>query len=198
MSTFDRLLLHAGFSGGPPAPAGPVVIGWNCGALVRPFLVTGEVRHGTLHLLGNQPVTFGGASGVGGPLPAALGSFAINIDRWPGCPHCRTKHNRSGEPVGFWRCGACGGFNCPGDRNGFYTCSCGNVATRGSFVTMHTFEVRGTPAASTPRAVAAAPPPVAGVIAPPPLRTPAPARVSSLPQLSAPPGPPPLRLPGRR
>jgi hypothetical protein len=171
-----------------PLPSVSVVLVWNCGALALPFLVMGEIRGGALHLLRNQPATFGD-SGAGGPAPAALGTFAINLDQWRGCPHCGVKHNLKG-PYGFWRC-PCGTFNCAGDRGGRYRCACGNVFTTNSFAAAaETFEVSGLrQVATTP------PPPLPGVIAsPPPL--PAPPRASSSRQL--PPGPPLLRLPGKR
>jgi len=193
----DRLLARARQLALPAQPApspsdlGQIVIPWNCGKLVRPFAVLAAPQgNDTLALLGNAPLSAG--TGAAGSPPAALGSFRLDAAKWPGCPHCGTKHNRSGVPLGFWFCSACGTFNCPGDRDGLYRCACGNVATRDSFVTMETFAVRGARSgAITPRAAGFAPP----IPVPPPV---APARVPASVRLAAPPGPPPLRLPGRR
>jgi hypothetical protein len=178
----------------PAAHAPSILVPWNCGALVRPFAVQGELQGSTLHLVGNRFVASGGPSAAGpAPVPAAFGSFAIDVSGWAGCPHCLTKPNRLAKPFGFWRCEACGTFNCPGDRGGLYTCACGTIVTRDLFVAKHTFEVCG--ARAEPARPHMPQPPVAGVIIPSPPHAPAiPHRVST-PQLS---GPPALRLPGKK
>jgi len=191
-------------TGPVPSGTGQIRFGMGCSMRVLPFVgVAGPPVGGTLPLIGSELLPDG--PGIAGPLPAALGSFRIDYTRWPGCPHCGTRHDNPafGVTGALWVCPICqsrglSGFNCLGSRDGSWRCLCGNVAT--SFFKVEKLEVRGSrsAAAAIPSQRLAAPvtaPWQSGVIAPAPVRIPA--RVSSLPA-SPGNGPPPLRIGWKR
>jgi hypothetical protein len=203
-----RLLADAARLPSPPAPsgvhntqggAGLRTVLMNCSLHVRPFaVVTGPGRDAdTLAWLGTEPVPAAvGGAGNAAPPSISLGSFKIDTAKWTGCYWCRARANPALGLGAFWQCTVCATFNCSGSGTAPLRCSCGNFAA--SFVTQERFEVRGA------GMVAATPPrwpsiPAPSISAPPVFApAPAPARASSSLRVSAPPGPPPLRLPGRR
>ncbi|MGA8494381.1 MAG: hypothetical protein WB764_02790, partial [Xanthobacteraceae bacterium] len=140
-----RRLLAGGFPVRQAAP-GPQLIGFamNCSARPRPFVVVCEAVDGDrLQMLRNEIAQ--GGSRDGGPVasPASLGSFRIDHDQWPGCPHCGARVNTARNMGGFWRCGRCGGFNCVGsDEQGRFHCACGRIVVDG-FTSETFFEVHG-------------------------------------------------------
>jgi hypothetical protein len=175
---------------------GPELIRYvkNCSVHVRPFLVVAEAHGDRLRMRRNEPMP-GGGGNSGGPVSSvpSLGSFSFDAADWAGCPHCGARDNPAHNLHAFWMCGGCGGFNCTGDRGGYWRCACGTVAT--SFTTVEKFEVRGMRGAvgATPPRASPAP-----AMRPAPFVAPAPAPRFTGPSLPAPEGPPPLRLPGRK
>lgn len=168
--------------------AGAVRFVLNCSVHVRPQLVVAEERGGLLHWLRSEPLPASSASAGSGAALQPLGSFRHDIPPGWLCLHCFVRENPAHNFVGFWKCSGCGALNCAGmDRAGWFRCACGN-AINGGFTAAEFFEVRGVkqPPAAAPVPVHSSP------------SIPAPPHISARPSPAAPPGPPPLRLTGRR
>jgi len=205
MSDLDRLLARARQLALPanPAPspfglapaipgAGRLRLLLNCSVRVLPQFVVAEQRGGKLIWLHSEAVPGSSSGNAPGAAPPSLGSFRHEISPGWRCLHCGTREHPAHGMVGFWKCGGCGSLNCAGaDRRGWFRCACG-AAVNGGFTRADFIEAHGT------RAIPATVQRVAPSIPAPPVHAPAPARVASSVRLAAPPGSPPLRLPGRR
>src|SRR5689334_16150615 len=137
-----------------PLPAvGEILVPFNCGVYVRPFVVVAQRDGGTLRLLRSEAMPEGGSGGAASALPL-IGNFEdlCTSPTW-GCPYCHApKHFWSRD---FWICGPCEAaqrpaLNCGGcDSQGRHRCACGAVVRE--FVKVQRFEVRGAASSGAQR-----------------------------------------------